>query len=240
MKIKAACMKCTFEDGRESEPTSLQITDNNLYIFECPYGHKNALYQQEQKFELLFESSVYAIRDGYLREAVSSIAASLERFYEFFIKLISIKNEIDETVLNKTWNLLSKQSERQLGAFIFLYCLEFGKPPTLLSSNQIEFRNNIIHKGYFPTYEKTVEFGQKVLDFIVEILSILKSKYPKHISNLITQHNIKLHFEAIKITDQPIGLSSSTIIGLNRDYDNNKPIILEEYLNYKKNKLNSI
>ncbi|MDQ8015248.1 MAG: hypothetical protein REI96_22570 [Flavobacterium nitrogenifigens] len=238
MKIKTTCMKCTFEDGRESEVSSLQITDNNLYTFKCSYGHENALYHQQQKFELLFESAVHAICDGYLREAVSSIAASLERFYEFFIKFISIKNEIDENVFDKTWNLLSKQSERQLGAFIFIYCQEFGKPPTLLQNNQIEFRNNIIHKGYFPSYEKTIEFGQKVLDFIVEILGILKCKYPEKISEIIMLHNFKLLTEAIKITDQPIVLSSSTIIGLSRDYDNSKPIILEEYVTYKKNKQN--
>lgn len=115
-----------------------------------------------------------------------------------------------------------------------MYSQEFGKPPTLLNNKQIEFRNNIIHKGYFPTYEKTIEFGQKVLDFIFEILSILKFKYSEQISRIIMDHNFKLNLEAIKITDQPIGLSSSTIIGLNRDYDNNKPIILEEYLNHKK------
>ncbi|MTH15985.1 hypothetical protein [Flavobacterium sp. LC2016-01] len=236
MKIKTTCMKCTFEDGRETEPISLQITNNNLYIFECPYGHKNALYQQQQKFELLYESAVHAINDGYLREAVSSIAASLERFYEFFIKIICTKNEINEDIFDQTWNLLSKQSERQLGAFIFLYSQEFKRPPILLSNSQSEFRNNVIHKGYFPTYEKTIEFGQKVLDFIVEIVGILKVKYPEYISSIIMLHNLKLHLEAIKITDQPIGLSSSTIIGLSTDYDNNKPIILEEYLNYKKNR----
>lgn len=230
MKIKVSCMKCTFQDQREAELISLQITDNNLYIFKCPHGHENALYQQEQKFELLFESAVYAIRDGYLREAVSSIAASLERFYEFFIKVICVKNQMNEDVFKETWDLLSKQSERQLGAFIFLYSQEFKKTPILIGNNQIEFRNKIIHKGYFPTYEKTLEFGQKVLDFILGVLNLLKSTHNKQISNIIMNHNGNLHKEALKITDLPIAFSSSTIIGLSDSISNDTSITLKEYL----------
>src|SRR4030095_14773427 len=101
----------------------LQINDDNVYEFTCSKGHKNALIHQEEKFELLFESAVYAITDGYFREAVSSMASSIERLYEFAIKVIAVKNGIDLPLLRNSWKQINNQSERQIGAFIFLYLI---------------------------------------------------------------------------------------------------------------------
>ena len=42
------------------------------------------------KFELLFELGINALIDGYPREAVSSFASALERFYEFFCQVAAL------------------------------------------------------------------------------------------------------------------------------------------------------
>ncbi|RKR31632.1 hypothetical protein [Paraburkholderia sp. BL17N1] len=41
---------------------------------------------RQQKYEALFQIGAYATEDGYYREPVSSFTASLERFYEFFVR----------------------------------------------------------------------------------------------------------------------------------------------------------
>lgn len=74
-------------------------------FFECQKGHKNFVILQEERFETLFQIGANAIIDGYYREAVNSFTTSLERFYEFSIKvfcngnIISLVNgEIEKTL----------------------------------------------------------------------------------------------------------------------------------------------
>lgn len=66
--------------------TAVEVRDENHYALTCPKGHRNVVVLQQQKFEVLFEIGAHAIEDGYYREAVSSFTASLERFYEFFVR----------------------------------------------------------------------------------------------------------------------------------------------------------
>src|SRR5690606_34252006 len=117
-----------------------------------------------------FDIGAYAIVDGYYREAVSSFTSSLERVYEFFIKVICSSRGIDWNIIQKTWSLVSSQSERQLGAFIFIYLQEMGEKPALLHPDHIKFRNQVIHKGQIPTKQEALEYGQAILDLIRPLL----------------------------------------------------------------------
>lgn len=57
---------------------------------------------QESKFELLFEMAVIAFIDGYYREVVASLAASIERLYEFYIFAVALNRGITEAeILHK-------------------------------------------------------------------------------------------------------------------------------------------
>jgi hypothetical protein len=105
---------------------------------------------QQQRFELLFDMGACALLDGYHREAVSSFTSSLERFYEFFIRasFLQIGHTLDE--VEAVWKPIAKHSERQLGAYVAIYMRECGAAPALLSSKNIEFRNNVIHRGKIP------------------------------------------------------------------------------------------
>ncbi len=167
---------------------TVEFRDDGRYEITCPKGHSSITLLQQQKFELLFDIGAYAIVDGYYREAVSSFTSSLERFYEFFIKVICISKETEWNNLLDTWKMVSNQSERQLGAFIFLYLQEVGEKPNLLSKSKINFRNEVIHKGKIPTREQAVNYGQAILDVVRPILNLLKKDYSEAIQQATFRH----------------------------------------------------
>lgn len=142
---------------------------------------------ENQKFDLLFESGISALLDSYNRESVTSAAASLERFYEFTIRIIIKNSSINDGLLENIWKYVSSQSERQLGAFIFLYTLKFETTPPLLNNKMIQFRNNVIHKGYFPNKEESLIFLKMVSGIIQEVFQKLKEEMPDSIENLRTK-----------------------------------------------------
>jgi hypothetical protein len=146
-------MECAFEDKADSSPsytTYVELRDDGRYEFTCKRGHTTVTVVQQQKFEILFDLGAYAILDGYYREAVASFTSSLERFYEFFIKAYLLDGGIDKSVFDEAWKNVSQQSERQLGAFIFLYCQAFSEEPSLPRQKYIKFRNEVMHKGKIP------------------------------------------------------------------------------------------
>lgn len=65
--------------------------------------------------------------DGYFRDAVASFSATLVRFFEYYIRVVAAKRDIDKEVFSKSWGAIKNQSERQLGAYIFLYTIETGR-----------------------------------------------------------------------------------------------------------------
>lgn len=72
---------------------------------------------------------------------------------------------------------MSNQSERQLGAYIVSYSYSFGNVAPLMAKSMTKFRNSVIHKGEFPTREKTIEYAGAVLKLIDESLFHLQAKY---------------------------------------------------------------
>src|SRR5450759_1525283 len=114
-------MKCLQEFGRpSSEFSQIEFRDDGRYELKCSFGHETTTVLQQQKFEILFEIGAHAILDGYYREAVSSFTSSLERFYEFAIRVFLEKSSKSDDLFQSCWSKVSSQSERQLGAFVFL------------------------------------------------------------------------------------------------------------------------
>lgn len=167
---------------------TVEFKDDGRYEIMCPKGHSSITLLQQQKFEILFDIGAYAIVDGYYREAVSSFTSALERFYEFYIKVLCISRNIDWSNTQDAWKEVSNQSERQLGAFIFLHLQETRTKPTLLSNNKIKFRNEVIHKGKIPSREQATEYGQAVLDVVRPLLKKLKEEYDDAVSTATFQH----------------------------------------------------
>jgi hypothetical protein len=172
---------------------SSELNDSNIYEVRCPKGHQSYLVLQQQKFELLFDIGACALLDGYHREAVSSFTSSLERFREFFIRASFLQNGNPLNVIEAVWKQVAKHSERQLGAYVTVYLRECGTAPPLLSSKNIEFRNNVIHRGKIPDRSESVAYGEAILEAIRPALSIAKLKFPKGVDQLTIQHVMAAH-----------------------------------------------
>ena len=189
MRLLVSCMQCFQEFGRPTEEFShVEFCDNGRYEIRCSFGHETTTILQQQKFEVLFEIGAHAILDGYYREAVSSFTSSLERFYEFSLRLFLQKSSGSDALFQNCWKNVASQSERQLGAFVFLWALNFGKSPELLSNRQISFRNDVIHKGKIPTKEEAIKYGNAVLDVLRPKIVEIKGQFAEEVTKLTFYH----------------------------------------------------
>lgn len=180
----------------------MTIQDDGVYSFDCSNNHKNTFLTRSPKYEILFLMGENAFLDSYYREAVSNFAASLERFYEFFIRFCAFKNGISEEIFEETWKDIAKQSERQRGAFVYAWLQEKRESPTMLSNSKQNFRNEVIHQGKIPVSEKVIEFGQEVITVIHPAKSYIES-LP---DNILGKY---LSFEASRTTKK-VGKQIST------------------------------
>lgn len=193
MKMLTMCFDCFKENGYPSlEFNTQDITDDGMYKVECSKGHITYQMMQNEKFEILFDLGADALNKGYKYEAIACFKASLERFYEYFIKVILTKNKVSTEDIEKTWSYVSSHSERQLGAFYFLYLQEFKEVPVKESGSKVELRNNVIHKGYIPTYKKVFDYGEYILNYIRSILEKMDNNYEEYQFKMNSYRQIEL------------------------------------------------
>jgi hypothetical protein len=193
MIVRLFCPKCAYAVSKKLvdyaeidvySPVS-RLSDSGKYQVVCDHGHTSTVVLKNLKFELLFEMGINAIVDGYGREAVSSFSAALERFYEFYWRVALAHLAIPEETIASAWKVLSRQSERQLGAYVSASLALAKELPRLLNPNkEVEFRNNVIHKGYVPTDEEATEFGDAVMALINEELEKLRHIAPEALSTV--------------------------------------------------------
>jgi hypothetical protein len=227
MRIRLTCIKCAGEHGDGFVSGTIHFTDaeprdNHLYQVTCPNGHETYTILQEQKFQILFEIGAHAIADGYYREAVSSFTSALERFYEFYVRVICSKRGIAPNEFDKAWRQVPKQSERQLGAFVFAYLLEKGKCPTLSQQRKVEFRNEVIHKGRIPTRSEAIDYGQAILELILPHIDDLMRNSADALNAAVMQHivtvgeNIPFGREVEADTEPPpvVTLTIGTVLSM--------------------------
>ena len=191
MRIGVTCFECCKDtDYSEAEITFSPLQDSSLYTFRCSRGHESHIVLYQMRFEVLAEVAVQALLDGYYREAVSSFAASLERFFEFFISTIYVaKNSTTDKEFDEAWKVVRRQSERQLGMFVGFYLQEIGKVPPMLAEGQVAFRNKIVHQGYIPSESEALSFGQDVIDVVHEVLRIMSGRYRKAMQVMTFNHS---------------------------------------------------
>lgn len=223
-------MRCFQEIGRPTTEFQLVEMNNDGLIFStCSKGHTTVTIIQEQKFEILFEFGCMALLDGYPREAITSIATALERFYEFVLNIICLKHNIDVDTFDKVWKNVSNQSERQFGAYLFTYFIEKNGnippsidtiKPTLQEVSKTktktwkQFRNNVVHKGYIPSHNEASAYIELVFNHIWEILEDIKENYEKEIRQSIFNHQSKKHPKDNESTVSC--MSIPTIVSLNK------------------------
>ncbi len=244
MMISSWCNICQKED--ESAGKEYFFDHNNRYLsnftedgiaqFTCERGHKTWTMIKQAKFEILYDLGAMALAEGFTREAVSSFSTALERYYEFAIELISISKGLDYEMHSDLWKGIP-YSEQQLGAYIYAFYSELRVKPPLLSSNQKEFRNDVVHKGLIPTEEKSLNFGQGVLEIIQDSLILLHENFRNSNQPFIEiqRRHTRRVGEKMKNVICSGGLSGPSIIQLrsigSKDFKKNKLIDSLKVLN---------
>ncbi|WBO21748.1 hypothetical protein [Sphingomonas abietis] len=186
MKLEFHCWKCA--KGTPGRRVTAPFNDSSVYRFECAQGHVYEIVLAQLRFEVLAETGMQALVDGYYRDAVASFAAALERVYQLYCEIVALSRDIDETVFKSTWKLVASQSERQLGMFIGLYMLENGDVPPQLPKKFVEFRNKVIHQGLFPAENDAVDFGQAVVNLVQPLLNSMMPRYTQEIEAFMIRH----------------------------------------------------
>jgi len=189
MRIKITCFECC--GGRDvayADVTSQPLRDDGLYRFTCSRGHVAIIVLEQLLFEVLAEVALQALLDGYCREAVSSFASSLERFYEFYFRVVSRTRGTEPATISAAWKLIQAQSERQLGAFVSLYLTENGKAPPLLGDVHVAVRNRVVHQGKIPTEAEAVAYGQAVVEYVQARLNEMHPRHFQGIRDEVLEH----------------------------------------------------
>jgi hypothetical protein len=192
--LEVLCRQCFSTSEKRITWLPVEVDETGRYEVVCPYGHKCLTIIALDRFELLFQAGAVAIYNGYPREGVASIAAAVERFQEFCLKVFSAHANVKYRDYEKAWKTMSKKSERQAGAFTFAYLHTMKEvPPTLREDTVIKFRNDVIHAGRFPNRAEAIDFGEKCLAFIFQIL---KELYPKFATEMSTARSLEYFRDA--------------------------------------------
>lgn len=220
MQLHLYCPKCLAEASkkyaREQEVVLPILSDvyellnDGIYTIHCPKGHTGKVVLSNLNFELLYDLGINAIGDGYYREAVASITAALERYYEFFVKTVWHAQGVEFDIIDQNWKEMSNQSERQLGAYIVSYSYAFGNTAPVMTNSMVKFRNSVIHKGELPTCEKTKEYARELLVLIDESLSNLQAKYSDDIK--ATFEHYAPHYSPSNDNESILTINHPTII----------------------------
>lgn len=216
-----------------------EIRDDGRYEFKCSFGHQSITLLQQQKFEILFQIGANAIIDGYYREAISSFSSSLERFYEFSLKVFLCRAGTSNELFKKSWKSVQNQSERQLGAFIFLWIIHFKDMPSLLETGKVAFRNDVIHKGKIPSMDEAIAYGDSVLEILNSCILQLQESYPDEISQVIHSYLREIGKIAQNKEIQFTTACQSTIVSLSNGNPRNRDKKLSEHLKELK-KINTL
>jgi hypothetical protein len=188
MRTNINCPECSKAAGGFAVFHVETIREDGLYTGKCPNRHDLLVATQTLRHEMLFEIALNAIVDGYPREAISSFAASVERFFEFSLRVLSRNRQVRPQIFDVVWRGVSKQSERQLGAFVFLYAVSFGEEPRILSNRMTELRNDVIHRGKLPDQKQVLEFGDAAHKVIQTGIQKLRAACIDDVNAVLGEH----------------------------------------------------
>ena len=192
MILRLFCPKCTYIAAKKMKEKGFSrfaidvpmpvthLADDGRYEVHCALGHVSSVTVDNLKFELLFELGLNALVDGYPRDAVSSFASALERFYQFYWHVATAFHSIPQDQGDSAWKVAAKQSERQIGMFVTASLLMTKQCPALLNPNrEIKFRNDVIHGGYVPIAAEAISFGNAIMRLINDSLVTLRTLAPE-------------------------------------------------------------
>lgn len=157
------------------------VRDTPGFVLTCKYGHESFIYLEIEVYELLYDRGIFAYNDHYYREAIVNLASSVERFHEYCIRLMLYASRVKFEEVKETFKLL-KYTERQYGSFVSLFTSTFKiSPPKIghielkkLKKEWSNFRNDVVHNGYFPTRDETIQAINLTSKYMYEVLQYFK------------------------------------------------------------------
>lgn len=169
MRITVPCYDCT-KGGPPGQMVLVdgELDDAGVVYVECPKKHRSAVVFNARRHEILIRSGAKALLQGFASESIFSMHAALERAYEFYIRAVCRHHNVPADQFEAAWKD-NDYSERQLGAFAFLYLQEVGQFLPLDKKKITEVRNRVIHKGHIATESEARKFGEAVFRRIRDI-----------------------------------------------------------------------
>jgi hypothetical protein len=182
MKIMMGCIECaqsSLTSTLEDVAVYIDVGDKSFGEGTCSRGHVATYVLQQQRFETLLNFGALSLLDGYYREAITNFATSLERFYEFYIRVVCLQHGLSQEEYEAAWKQTAASSERQLGAFTFIHLMHTGKPGSILGQKDVELRNRVVHKGSLSSEVEALSFGQAVYTLMSMMMEELKRTAPE-------------------------------------------------------------
>jgi len=153
---------------------------------------------------------------------VATVASSLERFHEYWIRATFLHKKDQEKEFDSTWRLVAAQTERQYGAFLLLYLRETGRTPPYLAEKLVKFRNDVVHKGAFPSRSDATDYAEQVLKLIALMNRELQALAPDGVAALKTQQEMEIAKE------DAIAAAIVTIVGRATDMSPKHAVFKDE------------
>ncbi|AJJ03693.1 hypothetical protein BZ21_760 [Yersinia pseudotuberculosis] len=185
MKISTICPKCYNENINKEKSKHLvsydiDYFDDRLVKLLCNESHDINIGISNEKFQILFSSSIDTYLSGHTIESTSSAWAAFERFLEFMIRVFTFPHKVGMEDYYINFNDVSGSSERQVGGFLFLYLISVNEPYVFNKRlNTIkDKRNSFIHKGIIPNREDAFYFLKTLYNETLSILNKI-SKHPE-------------------------------------------------------------
>lgn len=191
------CKKCAEQGPPFGKLYKVVIDSDLIGTIKCSKGHKSIVQINHFHFDVLYQSALLSYMNEFYSESLMSFAASLERTYEFYIKISLLKKKVSIEKINLFWKELNNSSERQYGAFCIEYLANTGKP-WKSNQKQVTFRNKVIHKGYIANSHEVKIFAQYCLDQINKIFDEFSNGYGDEIS-ILKAEQVAISNSKIKI-----------------------------------------
>ena len=182
MKVLAVCPQCMIDQSKDGKqpgfnPIAGELDDSGIIHVNCEKGHYGVVLYDARRYEVLVKSAARAFLDGYTNEVVAVMSSALERAYEFYMRVSCRSKGITDDAMELAWKNVSAQSERQFGAFQFLYLLDHNDP-FKLEASITETRNKVVHRGKIVREREALDFAEKVYSVIKHLEATLLSKFP--------------------------------------------------------------
>lgn len=160
-KINYSCPIC--RNGIRNASGDLE--NDEIVQLRCDNGHETTAFLTIPRFVIYFNKGVESLANQYYYEGYSWIYTALEVYRKDFVKAsISILNNVDIDVIDKTFDTRFRTSENIYGAYAFAYLLHFGitpdikgAPHPILQNEEIKRRNEMFHAGKLPTLDNVLK-----------------------------------------------------------------------------------